>query len=63
MTTVASGQIWIHNESRSQWRVVSLDGDGLIGLSGPGPCRSMAYVSVDDIETQYSLLEDDEDDP
>lgn len=46
---VATGQNWREKATKSAtWHVVSISEGGLIGLSGPGPCRS--YRTVQDEE-------------
>ena len=52
--TIATGQHWREREEDGDpstfatWCVVSIsvDGGGIIGLSGPGPCRS--YRTIED---------------
>ena len=39
------------------WGVVSLKED-VVGLSGPGPCRSMLYVTMKDLEDAWEKVEE-----
>lgn len=70
-TVIAPGQRWRTKQpegsnwrvvamSRSNWRVVSISPDGLISLTGPGPCRMMKYIAADDLEQDFELVPDDE---
>jgi hypothetical protein len=56
---IEHGQRWKPKSERTDWRVVSLDVDS-VGLSGPGLCRSMTYVSPDELVAEWELLPDDE---
>lgn len=46
--TISSGQKWRkkNDQPSATWTVVSVSVEGVIGLSGPGICRS--YQNVDD---------------
>ncbi len=48
--TIATGQVWKEKTAHASetWVVVSISENGLIGLSGPGPCRAYETV-VDDV--------------
>ena len=43
-------------EDGSTWRIVSVEEDE-IGLSGPGPCRSMRYVDQEEFEEFWEEVE------
>lgn len=55
-TVVATDQRWASKKGGPAWRVVSIAEDGTIALTGPGPCRQMKYLSVDDLERDYQVV-------
>lgn len=55
MTTVATGQNWVPKKGGISWRIVGLSPDGTVALSGPGPCRMMKHISVDELEVEWTL--------
>lgn len=44
------GEQWFSPEGQS-WKIVGMgvEGDGSVSLSGPGPCRSMKTISLDEL--------------
>ena len=43
---VLAGQQWRRKDERVPWTVTRVDGTGrVVGLTGPGPCRSYRSVS------------------
>lgn len=56
--TVSTGQKWKKSGSSDVafWTVVSVSSEGVIGLSGPGPCRSMQYISIEELESDWEKL-------
>jgi hypothetical protein len=57
---IATSQNWApkreDGEPSSPWRVVSISEDGLVGLSGPGPCRSYKTVQDDVLLSDWELV-------
>ena len=56
---IATGQKWApkkDGEPSSSWGVVSISEDGLVGLSGPGPCRSYQTVQDDVLLKDWELV-------
>lgn len=37
------------------WRIVSIE-NGVVGLSGPGPARSMIYVTEEDLRDEWEKV-------
>ena len=58
VVAISQGQRWKPKGESVDWRVVSLHVD-TVGLSGPGLCRSMTYVALDDLLAGWELLPDD----
>jgi len=57
VVTVASSQRWRKKGETVFWTVVSISSDQqTIGLSGPGPCRGMRYVTPDDLESDWEQV-------
>lgn len=56
--TIATGQTWKEKsaESSATWVVVSISENGLIGLSGPGPCRAYETVLDDVLLRDWELV-------
>jgi hypothetical protein len=55
-TVVATGQRWALRNGGASYAVVAIGEDGTVALSGPGPCRMMKYLSVDELERDFVLL-------
>ena len=56
---IATGQNWAEkreDELSCSWRVVSISEDGLVGLSGPGPCRSYKTIQDDVLLSDWELV-------
>jgi len=57
MRYVATGQIWKQLGDSGTWRITAVSDDGLVALTGPGPARSVLYVSVDELLTLWELMD------
>jgi hypothetical protein len=56
---IVTGQKWlekIDGSPSSSWVVVSLSETGLVGLSGPGPCRSYQTIQDDVLLKDWELV-------
>jgi len=56
VTAVATEQRWAPKAGGLSWLVVALSPDGTIALTGPGPCRLMKYISIDELEEKFKLV-------
>lgn len=57
MSSVSTGQVWKQRGDSGTWRVTAIADDGLVALTGPGPARSILYISVDELLTLWELVE------
>lgn len=60
MVAIASGQRWREKgeeKGKVTWMIVSISSDQrTIGLTGPGPCRSMKYVTPEELEEGWEQV-------
>lgn len=60
-TVIAPKQRWRTKQTTgASWLVISISPDGMIALTGPGPCRMMKYITADDLEQDFDLVPSDE---
>ncbi len=58
--TVEPGQLWLKRGEKVTWRVVSRpDENQRVMLSGPGPARSVAEATVEELERDWKLVDSD----
>lgn len=53
--TIEHGQRWKPKGEHVTWYVATISLDK-IGMSGPGPCRSMHYVDVDELLRDWEFV-------
>jgi hypothetical protein len=57
-TLVTLGQQWRRHGDVATWVVVGIDAhDGVVCLSGPVPARSIIYLTIDDLESEWSVVD------
>ena len=48
----AHGQLWQPKEGGATWRVAGVRA-GVVALTGPGPCRGMKDVTIEDLLREW----------
>jgi hypothetical protein len=52
---IEHGQVWKPKGDRSTWYVATISPEK-VGMSGPGPCRGMTYVDVDELLNDWEFV-------